>query len=149
MRSVPYRVRNVSYRTRTVSYKNRIVSYKNRIVSYRNRIVSYKPYKNRVSKTCEKRIVSYKPCAEYRREVNEINILKMASGLGGRRLLLGIRNIIINSHISGLSTVKICDLLKRNHNFKTTRQSSRRFIIRFETNGSVLDHRLVDFPRAC
>uniref|UniRef100_K1QQY2 Uncharacterized protein n=1 Tax=Magallana gigas TaxID=29159 RepID=K1QQY2_MAGGI len=30
---------------------------------------------------------------------------------------------------------------RRNHNFKTTRQSLRRFIIRFETNGSVLDHR--------
>lgn len=36
--------------------------------------------------------------------------------------------------------MKFCALLKRNH-FKTTGQSIRRYIIRFETNGSVLDHR--------
>ncbi|XP_065927438.1 uncharacterized protein [Magallana gigas] len=65
----------------------------------------------------------------------------MAPGRGGRSLSLSIRNIIIKLHKAGISPVKICKTLQDKHQFKTTRQSVRRFIIRFETTGCVHDKR--------
>ena len=67
----------------------------------------------------------------------------MATVKGGRRLSLAIRNTIIKYHLSGISTVKIREILQNNHGFKTTRQSVRRFLIRYGLTGSVLDNRFV------
>ena len=61
---------------------------------------------------------------------------------GGRRLSVKIRSIIVKHHKAGLSTVKINEILRRKHDFTTTRQSIRRFLIRYE-NGFLHDQRLV------
>lgn len=62
---------------------------------------------------------------------------------GGRKLSLAIRSIILKNHEAGLSTVKIAEILKTKYDFKTTRQSVRRFLIRYEASGCLRDRRLV------
>lgn len=68
---------------------------------------------------------------------------------GGRKLSLAIRSIILKNHEAGLSTVKIAEILKTTYDFKTTRQSVRRFLIRYEASGCLRDQRLVYFVTFC
>ena len=67
----------------------------------------------------------------------------MAIARGGRRLTPFIRGLILKWFNSGLSTVKIRNNLQNNYQFLTTRQSIRRFIIRYQLTGSAHDKRFV------
>lgn len=65
---------------------------------------------------------------------------------GGRKLSLAIRSIILKNHEAGLSTVKIAEILKTRYDFKTTRQSVGRFLIRNEASGRLRDQSQQLFP---
>ena len=64
---------------------------------------------------------------------------------GGRKLSLYIRNLILTYKASGLSTVKIQRKLQSTHQFITSRQGIRNFIIRHKKTGSVVDQRYGGF----
>ena len=65
--------------------------------------------------------------------------IAMASEKGGRKLTNKIKSVILNLKKVGLSTVKIQQIIEKQYDLKTTRQSIRRFLVRYAKTGSISD----------